>query len=141
MNNAQATAEDSETDDDASTESRASQSRRSGNRNRRNNNNNNDSPGVEWNATQRAYGFYQITTELPLEQTQHHQVIKAQLDLAQQLKQIENYDNILFADTGSSVTTIFNEKLLSNIRMSKRPILMQTNIGSKRIVLEGDMAG
>ena len=62
MNNAQQDADDSGTDNDQTVNSNASQLRRSGSRtrnNNNNNNNNNNSPGVEWNASQNAHGFYQ----------------------------------------------------------------------------------
>ena len=58
MNNAQQDADDSGTDNDQTVNS-ASQLRRSGSRAR--NTNNNNSPRIEWNALQNAYGFLPTT--------------------------------------------------------------------------------
>ena len=54
---------------------------------------------------------------------------------------MENMDDIIFIDTGSSVNTIKNWLLLGRIRVSNRPIPMQTNAGSTRIDLEGNFFG
>ena len=62
-------------------------------------------------------------------------------DTAIQYKQMENMDDVIFIDTGSSVNTFRNQLLLGRIRVSNQPILMQTNVGSTRIDLEGDFLG
>ena len=45
-------------------------------------------------------------------------------------------------DTGSTMgATIMNPNFVTNIRVAKKPIKMQTNAGSKVITLEADVAG
>ena len=105
MNNAQQDADDSGTDDDQTVNSNASQSRRSGSRAR---NTNNNSPGIEWNALQNAYGFYQQPTLAPTTPINCDPTSGTTRDGAIQFKQMENMDDIIFIDTGSSVNTIKN---------------------------------
>ena len=138
MNNAQQDADNSGRDDNQTVNS-ASQSRRSGSRSR--NTNNNNSPGIEWNALQNACCFYQQPTLAPTTPVNCDPPSVITRDGAIQFKQMENMDDVIFIDTGSSVHTIKNRLLLSRIRVSDRPILMQTNAGSTRIDLEGDFFG
>ena len=45
-------------------------------------------------------------------------------------------------DTGSTMgATIMNPDFVTNIRVAKKPIRMQTNAGSKVVTLEADVAG
>ena len=113
MNNAQQDADDSGTDDNQTVNSNASQSRRSGSRTR--NTNNNNSPRIEWNAAQNAYGFYQQPTLAPTTPINCDPTSGTTHDGAIQFKQMENMDDIIFIDTGSSVNTIKNRLLLGKI--------------------------
>ena len=48
----------------------------------------------------------------------------------------------LLLDTGSTIrATIMNQDLITNIRVSDKPTVMQTNAGSKLLNLDGDLKG
>ena len=48
---------------------------------------------------------------------------------------------LLILDNGSTVCSMTNGEMLENIRLSKNPILMSTNAGSREINLEADLYG
>ena len=48
----------------------------------------------------------------------------------------------IILDSGSTIkATFMNPKFLMNIKKSRNPITMQTNVGVRRIELEGDLEG
>ena len=53
------------------------------------------------------------------------------------------WSDVIMLDTGGSTmgATIMNPNFVTNIRVAKKPIKMQTNAGSKVITLEADVAG
>ena len=50
------------------------------------------------------------------------------------------YSSVLL-DNGSTVNSFANGEMLENIRVSRNPIVMSTNVGSKEINLEADLYG
>ena len=52
------------------------------------------------------------------------------------------WSDVIMLDTGSTMgATIMNPDFVTNIRLAKKPITMQTNAGSKLITLEADVSG
>ena len=79
-----------------------------------------------------------------------HQCIIAEEDLKEAFDQSKvkssstpsNLSEKLMLDNGLMIeATVKNEKFLTNIRLSKNPIVMTTNAGYKKMGLNGDLAG
>ena len=49
--------------------------------------------------------------------------------------------DLLILDNGSTICSMTNGEMLENVRVSKNPIMMSTNAGSKEINLEADLYG
>ena len=75
--------------------------------------------------------------------TQHNQK-KEEIDdkHEQSNSHTANIEDKLLLDTGSTIrATVMNADFITNIRMSDKPTMMQTNAGAKLLKLDGDLKG
>ena len=73
---------------------------------------------------------------------QDENLMNQQRGIFSQRQKFSHLDNKILLDNGSTIAATFmNPNLLTNIRVSKQPIVMRTNAGAKKMNLEGDLDG